>query len=87
MAEAGYPGAGVVGWSGLAMPAGTPPEIVQKFSRDAARIVKSPEMMGRLTALGAEPAGSTPEEFTAFIKSEADKWSRVIREAGISLNP
>lgn len=87
MAEAGFPGAGVTGWSGLAMPAGTPPEIVQKFSRDAARHVRSPEMMERLTALGAEPVGSTPEEFTAFIKSEADKWSRVIRDAGISLNP
>ena len=87
MAEAGFPGAGVTGWSGLAMPAGTPPEIVQKFSRDAARHVRSPEMMERLTALGAEPVGSTPEEFMAFIKSEADKWSRVIRDAGISLNP
>jgi len=85
MAEAGFPGAGVVGWSGLAMPAGTPPEIVQKFSREAARHVRSPEMVERLTALGAEPVGSTPEEFTAFIKSEADKWSRVIREAGITL--
>ena len=42
-------------------------------------------MVERLTALGAEPVGSTPEEFTAFIKSEADKWSRVIREAGITL--
>ena len=85
MAEAGYPGAGVAGWSGLAMPAGTPPEIVQKFSREAARIVKSAEMRERLTALGAEPVGSSPEEFTAFIKAEANKWSRVIREAGITL--
>ena len=86
MAEAGFPGAGVTGWSGLAMPAGTPPEIVQKFSREAARHVKSAEMSERLTALGAEPVGSSPEEFTAFIKSEATKWSRVIREAGITLN-
>jgi tripartite-type tricarboxylate transporter receptor subunit TctC len=86
MAEAGYPGAGVTGWSGLVMPAGTPPDIVQKFSREAARHVKSAELGDRLTALGAEPVGSTPEEFTAFIKSEAAKWSRVIREAGITLN-
>ncbi len=40
----------------------------------------------RLLAMGAEPVGSTPEEFTAFIKAEAAKWSRVMREAGISLN-
>lgn len=87
MAEAGFPGAGVTGWSGLAMPAGTPPEIVQKFSREAARHVKSAELSERLTALGAEPVGSSPEECTPFIKSEATKWSRVIREAGISLSP
>ena len=86
MAEAGYPGAGVTGWSGLAMPAGTPPDIVQKFQREASRHVRSAELSERLTALGAEPVGGTPEEFTAFIKSEAVKWSRVIREAGISLS-
>ena len=85
MGEAGYPNASVTGWSGLVAPAGTPPEIVRKFQRDAARHVLSPELGERLTALGAEPVGSTPEEFTAFIKAEADKWSRVIREAGISL--
>jgi tripartite-type tricarboxylate transporter receptor subunit TctC len=85
MGEAGYPNASVVGWSGLVAPAGTPPEIVRKFQRDAARHVRSPELSERLTAIGAEPVGSTPDEFTAFIKSEADKWSRVIREAAITL--
>jgi len=86
MAEAGFPGAGVTGWSGLVMPAGTPLEIVQKFQREAARHVRSADLGERLTALGAEPVGSTPEEFTAFIKAEAAKWSRVIREAGISMS-
>ena len=85
MGEAGYPNASVTGWSGLVAPAGTPPEIVRKFQRDAARHVLSPELGERLTALGAEPVGSTPDEFAAFIKAEADKWSRVIREARISL--
>jgi tripartite-type tricarboxylate transporter receptor subunit TctC len=86
MGEAGYPNASVTGWSGLVAPAGTPPEIVQKFQREAARHVRSPELAERLTALGAEPVGSTPEEFAAFIKAEAGKWSRVIREAGLSLS-
>jgi tripartite-type tricarboxylate transporter receptor subunit TctC len=85
MGQAGYPNASVTGWSGLVAPAGTPPEIVRKFQRDAARHVRSPELGERLTALGAEPVGSTPEEFSAFIKSEADKWSRVIRDASITL--
>jgi len=87
MAESGYPNAGVTGWSGLVAPAGTPPEIVQKIQREAARYVRSPELSERLTAIGAEPVGSTPEEFGAFIRSEAEKWSRVIRAAGITLNP
>jgi tripartite-type tricarboxylate transporter receptor subunit TctC len=86
MGEAGYPNASVTGWSGLVAPAGTPPEIVQKFQREAARHVRSPELGERLIALGAEPVGSTPEEFAAFIRAEADKWSRVIREAGLSLS-
>ena len=85
MAEAGYPGAGVTGWAGLMMPAGTPPDIIEKFQREAARHVRSPDLGERLTALGAEPVASTPDEFGAFIKSEATKWSRVIREAGITL--
>ncbi|HEV8518008.1 MAG TPA: tripartite tricarboxylate transporter substrate binding protein, partial [Burkholderiales bacterium] len=68
MGQAGYPNASVTGWSGLVAPAGTPPEIVRKFQRDAARHVRSPELGERLTALGAEPVGSTPEEFSAFIK-------------------
>jgi len=87
MGEAGYPNAGVTGWSGLVAPAGTPPEIVQKIQREAARYVRSPELAERLTAIGAEPVGSTPDEFASFIKSEAEKWSRVIRAAGITLNP
>ena len=85
MGEAGYPNASVTGWSGLVAPAGTAPEIVRKFQRDAARHVRSAELGERLTALGAEPVGSTPEEFSAFIRSEADKWSRVIRDASITL--
>jgi|KBSMisStaDraftv2_1062788.scaffolds.fasta_scaffold49455_2 tripartite-type tricarboxylate transporter receptor subunit TctC len=86
MAEAGFPKAGVTGWSGLVMPAGTPSEIVHKFQREAARHIRAPELGDRLTVLGAEPVGSTPEEFAAFIKSEAQKWSRVIKAAGITLN-
>jgi tripartite-type tricarboxylate transporter receptor subunit TctC len=86
MAEAGYPGAGVAGWSGLVMPAGTPPDIVQKFSRDAARHVKSTEMSERLTALGAEPVGSTPEAYAALMREDIVRWAKVVKTSGVRLD-
>ena len=48
------------------------------------RALKNPELREKLVSQGVDPVGSTPAEFAAFIKSEADKWSRVTREAGIA---
>jgi len=84
MVESGFPKVVSTGWGGLLAPAGTPPTIVRKIQQETARQVNSPELRNRLSALGTEPVGSTPAEFSAFIKSEADKWSRVTREAGIA---
>jgi len=83
MAESGYPKVTVTGWWGLVAPAGTPQDIVQKVSRDTARQVQSPEGRDRLIAVGAEPAGTTPEEFGTFVKSEMAKWERVSKAAGV----
>jgi tripartite-type tricarboxylate transporter receptor subunit TctC len=83
MIEAGYPKVVVTGWNGFLAPAGTPPEIVQKVARDSARHLTAPELRGRLSALGAEPVGSTPDQFTAFMKAETEKWLRVSKAAGI----
>ena len=81
--ESGYPGVVITGWTGLFAPAGTPPDIVAKLSREVARILADPEVRARMAADGAEPTSSSPEAFTAFIKAEAEKWSRVIRAAGL----
>jgi tripartite-type tricarboxylate transporter receptor subunit TctC len=83
MIEAGFPNVLVTGWAGLLMPAGTPPEIVQKVQRETARHLRAPELRERLSSLGAEPVGSTPEEFAAFLKAETQKWLRVVRAAGL----
>lgn len=83
MIESGFPKVVVMGWWGLVAPAGTPPEIVQKVQRDTARHIMTPELRERLSALGAEPAGTTPEQFAAFITSEMAKWARVSKAAGI----
>jgi len=70
-------------WYGVLAPAGTPREIVARLHAEIVRALKHTEVQGRLAADGAEPVGSTPEEFAAFIKSEIDKWARVARAAGI----
>ena len=83
MIEAGFPKVVVTGWNGFLAPAGTPPDIVQKIARDSARHLTAPELRDRLSALGAEPVGSMPEQFTAFMKAETEKWLRVSKAAGI----
>lgn len=83
MIESGFPKVVVTGWWGLIAPAGTPQDIVQKVSRDTARQALAPDLRPQLSALGAEPAGTSPEQFTAFLKSEMDKWQRVSKAAGV----
>lgn len=70
---------------GLVAPAATPREIVELLSRQLARIVMLPDVQERLAALGFSPVGSTPEEFAAQIKGDIEKWSKVVREAGIKV--
>ena len=84
MVESGFPRVISTGWGGLLAPAGAPPAVLRKIQQETARQLNAPDLKDRLTALGTEPVGSTPAEFAAFIKSEAAKWSRVTREAGIA---
>ena len=72
-------------WQGLFAPAGTPPEIVQKVSEEVQRIMRQPEVQERLRSLGAEPVGSTPEEFAQHISAQQEKWAKVVEKAGISV--
>ncbi len=84
MVEAGFRRVVVTGWSGLLAPTGTPPEIIDRLHRETARHLATPELRERLSSSGAEPVGSSPAEFAAFIRSETDKWSRVVRDAGLA---
>ncbi len=83
VAEAGVPGYEVVGWYGIAAPANTPRNVITKLHGEIANILKSAEVREKLAADGAEAVGSTPEQFAAFIKSEIDKWGKVVKSAGI----
>ena len=70
-------------WAGMLAPAATPRDIVKRMSDEVARIIKSEETRARLDAMGTFAAGSSPEEFDAFIASETTKWGKVIRDAGV----
>ena len=83
LVESGFPGVVVVGWNGMLAPAGTPPEIVNKLSREIGRHLSVPEFRDRMASLGADPSPSTPEAFAALIKAEAAKWHKVIRAIGL----
>ena len=83
MSEAGLAGFEVNSWYGLLAPAGTPREIVLKLNAEVARSLREPDARERLYAIGAEPMSGTPEEFSAYIKSEMTKWAKVIKAAGI----
>jgi tripartite-type tricarboxylate transporter receptor subunit TctC len=69
----------------MAAPAGTPRDVVARLQGEITGILKSAEVREKLAADGAEPVGSTPEQFAAFIKAEIDKWSKVVKAAGITV--
>jgi tripartite-type tricarboxylate transporter receptor subunit TctC len=86
MIEAGYPNVQVIGWSAMVGPAGLPSDITHKLQREIAKVLTTPEARDNLSKQGAEPVASTPEQFAAFLKSEADKWSKVVKIAGLSMS-
>jgi tripartite-type tricarboxylate transporter receptor subunit TctC len=85
VAEAGVAGYESGAWFGLLAPAGTPKPVVDKLAAEAARILKLADVSRRISELGAEPIGSTPERFAAHIKSEIARWAKVIRDANVEL--
>lgn len=83
IAEAGYPSVSVTGWTGLAAPAGTPPAIIKRMHEEIGKILAMPDVRETLAKAGAEPVGSTPEQFGEFIRTETQKWGAAVKRAGI----
>ncbi|MCX7960165.1 MAG: tripartite tricarboxylate transporter substrate binding protein [Burkholderiales bacterium] len=81
--EAGVPGYDVTVWFGVLTVAGTPREIVERLNAEIVKILASPEVRDRFAAAGVDVVAGSPAEFGAFLRSEVDRWARVIREAGI----
>ena len=83
VAETGLTGFEVLGWFALLAPAKTPPEVIRRLNNDVNAAIARPAIVARFAELGAEPLGGSPDQAAAFIRGEQDKWSRIIREAGI----
>jgi tripartite-type tricarboxylate transporter receptor subunit TctC len=82
MAEAGYPIEGL-GWNGIFVPAGTPQAVIGRLQLEIARVLQLKEIQDDALALGTRAGGEQPADFAAFVRSEVQKWGKVIKDAGI----
>ena len=83
IAEGGVLGYEATQWFGILAPAGAARAIVDRWHRETVRALKDPEVRDRLVADGADPIGSSPEEFAAYLRSETAKWAKVVKDVGI----
>jgi tripartite-type tricarboxylate transporter receptor subunit TctC len=83
IAEAGVPGFEVSNWWGVLAPAGTPQPVLERLNKEISAILDSPETRKRFELEGAEVAQMKPQEFAAFVAQETEKWTRVVKDAGI----
>ena len=86
VAEGGVKGYDASSWQGVVMPAGTPREIVARVYQELAAMLKAPETRERFLAQGALASGMPPEEFTAFVRREAEKWAKVGKAAKVQVD-
>jgi tripartite-type tricarboxylate transporter receptor subunit TctC len=83
IAEAGVPGYEATNWFSLLAPAGTPQPIIDRLQQEIIRALRAADVRERLVAEGADLIGSTSDELADYMKSETEKWARVIKSAGI----
>lgn len=86
VAESGLAGFEVNSWAGLLAPAATAGEVIAKLQAEVAQVMGLPDVKDRLPGLGLEATTSTPEQFSAYIKAEIEKWGKVVRDSGAHAN-
>ena len=80
------PGYEATSWFGIVAPANLPPEILKQTSATLMKAINSPEVREKYLAMGAEPVGNTPAQFTTFIKNEIAKWTKVVKDSGAKVD-
>jgi tripartite-type tricarboxylate transporter receptor subunit TctC len=83
MAEAGVSGLDLSDWGGILVPKGTPGEVIARLNQEISKAVNTPEVRQRWIEQGLEPKTATPAELSSLVKSDVDKWHRIIKQAGI----
>lgn len=83
IAEAGVKGYEANNWNGVVAPAGTPRAVIEKLHREIVATLQEPAIAGRMAKAGLEPIGGTPAQFAQYLKAEAAKWGRLVKNAGI----
>jgi tripartite-type tricarboxylate transporter receptor subunit TctC len=84
ISESGFPGFEAISWFALLAPVGTPAAIVGKVHQETLKVLAQPGIQARLSQLGVDTAGNSPSELAAIIKSDIEKWAKVIKDAGIT---
>jgi tripartite-type tricarboxylate transporter receptor subunit TctC len=86
VAESGLPGYEAIAWNGMLAPAGTPKEVVAKLNAEMKKALELPEIKERFAAQGFAAAWSSPEQYAAFIDNEVEKWARVVKVSGATVD-
>ena len=77
------PGYEANNWNGVVVPAGAPKAVIERLHREIAAVLTEPAIAERMAKSGLEPIGDTPAEFAQYLNSEAEKWGKLVKSAGI----
>jgi tripartite-type tricarboxylate transporter receptor subunit TctC len=83
MDQAGVKGYESLSWTGIVVPGGTPPAVIERLNHEVNLILQEPQVLKKLDELGARPTGGGQQAFAAHIESERTKWGKIVREAHI----
>src|SRR3990172_9102909 len=86
VAEAGIPGFAVNNWTGVFVPAATPPAVVTRLNAEFVKVLAMPDVKKRLMDNGIAAVSNTPQQFAAYIRDETAKWASVIKDANVKLD-